>query len=85
MSGFQSYPTDVLERVRANLLAGLDRVAAHAASGTLHEIPEGKSSPPIQAGQLTLVLLEAIDIELDNPERKRTGDGRRNRTEKDSG
>lgn len=84
MSGFRRYPTDVLLRVRANLLAGLDLVAEHAAAGTLHTIPDGKSSPPVQAGQLTLILLGAVDAELSHPQRKtRTDDGRRNRTEKD--
>ncbi len=77
MSGFQPYPTSVLVRVRTNLLAGLDRVAAHAAAGTLHTIPEGKSSPPVQAGQLTLILLDAIDAELAHPNRKTDNDGRR--------
>lgn len=73
----------MLLKIRANLLAGLDLVGEHAAAGTLHTIPEGKSSP-IQAGQLTLVLLDAIDVELAHPHRKtRHDDARRNRTEED--
>jgi hypothetical protein len=84
VSGFQRYPTDVLLRIRRNLLAGLDRVAEHAAAGTLHVIPEGKSSPPIQAGQLTLILLNAIDAELADPQRSvRNDDGGRNKTKAD--
>jgi len=57
-------PTDVLLTIRENLLKGLDRVAEHITAGTLDVIPAGKSSPPAQSGQLTLVLLSAVDAEL---------------------
>ncbi len=57
-------PTDVLRVIRQNLLRGLDRVAEHIAAGTVNEIPAGKSSPPAQSGQLTLILLSAVDAEL---------------------
>jgi hypothetical protein len=57
-------PTEVLWAIRRNLLRGLDRVAEHAAAETLNEIPAGKSSPPVQSGQLTLALLAAVDAVL---------------------
>jgi hypothetical protein len=49
---------------RTNLLRGLDLVASHLDAGTFDVIPVGKSSPPSQAGQLTLALLAGVDAEL---------------------
>lgn len=64
MTGFQGYPTHVLETTRARLAAGLDRVAASLDAGTF-ETPGAKGqAPPSQSGLLTLALLDAIDAEL---------------------
>lgn len=50
--------------IRANLLRGLDAVAAHLDAGTFHVVgPKGAASPA-QAGQVTLVLLTGVDAEL---------------------
>ncbi len=56
--------TSDLLAIRNNLLGGLDRVAEHIDAGTLHDVPAGKSSSPAQAGQITLILLRAVDAEL---------------------
>jgi hypothetical protein len=64
VTGFQSYPTPVLEGVRANLLRGLDLVAAHLDAGTFETIPAGRACPPCQSGHLTLILLGGVDAEL---------------------
>lgn len=62
--------TSALIAVRANLLHGLDLVAAHLEAGTFHTIAPGKASPPSQSGQLTLILLAGIDAELANRNRE---------------
>jgi hypothetical protein len=67
-TGFGHVPTETLVAIRANLVAGLDLVAAHVKAGTFHDIPVGKSAPPSQSGQLTLALLEQVDAELDRRE-----------------
>jgi hypothetical protein len=64
VTGFERYPLAVLEGVRANLLRGLDIVAAHVDAGTFDTTPAGKSSPPCQSGHLTLILLRGVDAEL---------------------
>lgn len=65
MTGFADTPTATLQQLRRNLLDGLDRVAAHLDAGTFHDIAPGRSSPPSQAGHLTLALLGAVNTELD--------------------
>jgi hypothetical protein len=62
--GFADASTETLRTIRTNLLGGLDLVAAHTDAGTLHTIAPGKASPPIQAGQLTRILLDSVDAEL---------------------
>jgi hypothetical protein len=62
--GWADETTPTLKAIRANLLRGLDRIAVHAAAGTLHTPPAGKATPPIEAGQLTRILLEGLDQEL---------------------
>lgn len=62
---FADVPTTTLVTLHRNLLAGLDEVVSHLAAGTFHTMPVGKASPPSQAGQLTLVLLQAVDAELE--------------------
>jgi len=64
VTGLGHVPVAALKEVRANLLAGLDLVAAHLAAGTFDTPgPKGAASPA-QAGQLTLALLRAVDGEL---------------------
>jgi hypothetical protein len=64
MSGFADMDTDTLNVLRANLTAGLDKVAAAIDNGTFHTVAAGKSSSPSQAGLLTLALLVGVDAEL---------------------
>ncbi|RKR92637.1 hypothetical protein BDK92_7079 [Micromonospora pisi] len=62
--GFEAASTETLHTIRANLLAGLDRVAGHLAAGTFHRVGPKGSAPPAQSGLLTLALLEGVDAEL---------------------
>ena len=72
LMSFTDTPTAVLTTIRANLAAGLDKVAAALDIGTFHTIAPGKSSPPAQAGHLTLVLLVGVDAELTRREQETT-------------
>jgi hypothetical protein len=56
--------TDTLILLHRNLRQGLQVVADHIEAGTFHKIPPNKSSPPSQSGQLTVVLLRAVEAEL---------------------
>ncbi len=64
MDGLAKVSTHTLHKVRRNLLCGLDLVAAHAEAGTLHQAGPKGAAPPIQSGQLTLLLLLGVDAEL---------------------
>jgi hypothetical protein len=50
--------------LRANLLNGLDLVAASLADGTFHKVGKKGMAPPSQAGQLTLGMLVSVNNEL---------------------
>lgn len=63
-TGLGHVPTAALEEVRANLLAGLDVVAARIEAGTFHTVGLKGAAPPAQSGQLTLALLRLVDTEL---------------------
>lgn len=62
--GFAEVDSDTLLAVRRNLLRGLDRVAEHAAAGTLHVVPAGGYTPPAASGWLTVALLDQVNAEL---------------------
>lgn len=62
--GIAEADTDTLLALRRNLLRGLDWVAEHAATGTLHTVPAGRSTPPAASGWLVVILLELVDAEL---------------------
>lgn len=64
MSSWADSMTETLHALRANLLAGLDKVATHIEAGTLDTIQPGKASSPRDSGHLTLMLLDGIDPEL---------------------
>ncbi len=61
---FTNQATETLLTVRANLLKGLDLVAAHMDAGTLDISLEEKACPPRGGGNLSLGLLRAVDAEL---------------------
>jgi hypothetical protein len=61
---FSTQATETLLTVRANLLKGLDLVAAHMDAGTLDISLEEKTCPPRGGGNLSLGLLRAVDAEL---------------------
>lgn len=63
--GFTAASTSTLHTIRANLLAGLDRVADHIEAGTFHTVGPKGSAPPSQSGQTTLALLRRLDAELE--------------------
>lgn len=63
--GFEVASTETLQRIRANLLRGLDRVAAALADGTFDAVGPKGSAPPSQSGNLTLALLAGVDRELE--------------------
>lgn len=64
---FAGVSTEVLLVIRGNLLHGIDLVAGHIKSGTFNKVPDTKGAcPPSQSGQLTLVLFNAIEIELES-------------------
>lgn len=82
-TGFETKAPALLLAVRENLLQGLDIVAGHVDRGTADAIPLNKSSSPIQAGFLTLLLLESVEAELcsrgllqDNERIRQGSDGR---------
>lgn len=62
--GFAEADRETLLTLRGNLLRGLDRVAAHAAAGTLYEVPPGAATPPAASGWLMTILLEQVNAEL---------------------
>lgn len=66
MTGFEQADTEVLQVIRSNLLAGLDRVSDSLADGTFETVGPKGAAPPSQSGQTTLALLAGIDAELES-------------------
>jgi len=65
VNGFESATTETLRLIHANLLRGLEAVSEEIDKGDFHTIgPKGEASPA-QSGQLTLMLLTAIEAELE--------------------
>lgn len=64
MSGFESATSQTLVVIRANLVGGLDKIAATLADGSFHTVGAKGAAPPSQSGQITLALLTQIDAEL---------------------
>ena len=56
-SGFSTKETEVLLKIRENLLAGLDNVAKSLLDGTFNTPGEKGAAPPSQSGHMTLGLL----------------------------
>lgn len=71
MSGFAEYNTKTLLQVRANLRAGLDKVAGHLDAGTFHDVGDKGKAPPAESGRLTLALLLQVDAELERRRKTR--------------
>lgn len=67
LSGFEAADTQTLLTIRANLLQGLDRVAANLAAGTFETVGPKGAAPPSQSGQTTLALLSGLEAECDVP------------------
>jgi hypothetical protein len=66
VTGFEQASTETLMKIRANLLCGLDAVAATLADGTFTVAGAKGSAPPSQSGQTTLALLAGVDAELES-------------------
>ena len=64
MNGFATASTDDLRVIEANLLAGLDRVAASLDDGTFDAPRTKGNAPPSQSGLFTLGLLDGLRAEL---------------------
>lgn len=64
VDGWTNATTEMLLATRERLLHGLKLVHDHVAAGDAHEIHPGHSSAPIQAGFITLILLEGVEAEL---------------------
>ena len=64
VTGFETATTATLEIIRANLLGGLDRVAASLEDGTFHTVGPKGEAPPVESGRTTLALLEHVESEL---------------------
>ena len=63
-TGLEHEPTEILLALEANLLHGLDLVAASLDDGTFDLAREKGSAPPSQGGQITLGMLRAVRAEL---------------------
>jgi hypothetical protein len=61
---FAAASVETLTAIRANLLIGLDAVAATIEAGTFHICGTKGEAPPSQSGHFTLMLLRAVDAEL---------------------
>lgn len=61
LTGFEGYSTEVLEKIRANLAGGLDRVAAHHTAGTLDDRPKRGAATPREAGYTILMMSDQIE------------------------
>ena len=66
MSGFGQYDIATLETIRDNLLRGIEQVGKAIDNGTFHRVGSKGEAPPSQSGQLTLILLTAIEEELES-------------------
>lgn len=63
-TGLEKESTDVLLIIEANLLRGLDAVAASLDDGTFDVAREKGSAPPSEGGQITLGMLRTVRAEL---------------------
>lgn len=64
MSGFSTASVETLLAIRANLLSGLDLIAASLTDGSFETVGATGAAPPSQSGQLTLALLAGVETEL---------------------
>lgn len=65
LTGFEETSTKNLLVIRENLVKGIQAVADSLDRGTFHQIgPKGEASPAI-AGQLTWILFQAVEEELE--------------------
>jgi len=55
---------ETLQLLHDNLRQGLRLVAEHIDAGTFNAITPGKSSPPSESGQITMMLFNAVEAEL---------------------
>jgi hypothetical protein len=62
--GWAQAQTETLLATREDLLGGLKLVWDHMQAGDAHVIHEGHSTRPIDAGVITLALLEGCEAEL---------------------
>jgi hypothetical protein len=60
VTGYEQTSTATLERIRDNLLAGLEEVAESLDDGTFQTCGEKGSAPPAQSGLMTLALLVGV-------------------------
>lgn len=64
LTGFEQYTDATLLRTHANLLRGVDQVAASLQDGSFNTLgPKGEASPS-QSGHLTLTFLALVSLEL---------------------
>lgn len=61
---FSRYTDETLLTTRENLLRGLETVSKTIEAGSFHTVGPKGAAPPSQSGQLTLVLLLAVQEEL---------------------
>lgn len=64
--GFSDCTDEVLLQLRKNMVKGLDEVAKTIENGTFTTPGTKGAAPPSQSGQLTLILLIAIQEELES-------------------
>lgn len=63
-TSFERYTDEVLLKVHANLLQGIDRVSASLLDGSFKTLgPKGEASPS-QSGHLSLAFLALVSLEL---------------------
>lgn len=63
-TGLENEDTETLLIIEANLLRGLDLVAASLDDGTFDVAREKGSAPPSEGGQITLGMLRTVRAEL---------------------
>lgn len=66
MTGFEKYSTTVLQQIRDNLNAGIDRVLAQQQAGNLEKRAKDGLATPKEAGETTQMLLDALDKVLES-------------------
>lgn len=64
MIGFERYSDETLLRTQENLLKGLTKVSESITDGTKDVVGPKGEAPPMQSGQLTLMLLKEVSLEL---------------------